>query len=95
MNDEALLQQVEDNPRQTTKELSAAMGCDQSTIVRHLESLGKVPKLGCWIPHELTERDREFRVTIVSSLLSLSLENNWMVAIYSNWRQEVGPLRKC
>ncbi|CAF5077620.1 unnamed protein product, partial [Rotaria sp. Silwood1] len=45
---------IEDNPRLTTHELSAMLGCDQSTIDRHLHKIGKVNKLGTWVPHQLT-----------------------------------------
>ncbi|CAF1500326.1 unnamed protein product, partial [Rotaria sp. Silwood1] len=45
---------IKDNPRLTTHELSAMLGCDQSTIDRHLHKMGKVNKLGTWVPHQLT-----------------------------------------
>ncbi|CAF1671564.1 unnamed protein product [Rotaria magnacalcarata] len=32
---------IEDNPRLTTRELSAMLGCNQSTIDRHLHEMGK------------------------------------------------------
>ena len=37
---------IEDNPRLTTRELSAMLGCNQSTIDRHLHNISKVNKLG-------------------------------------------------
>ncbi|CAF3725752.1 unnamed protein product [Rotaria sp. Silwood1] len=37
---------IEDNPRLTTRELSAMLGCDQSTIDRHLHEMGKEDILG-------------------------------------------------
>ena len=37
---------IEDNPRLTTRELSTMLGCNQSTIDRHLHEMGKVNKLG-------------------------------------------------
>ena len=36
---------IEDNPRLTTRELSTMLGCNQSTIDRHLHEMGKVNKL--------------------------------------------------
>ena len=45
---------IEDNPRLTTCELSTMLGCNQSTIDRHLYEMGKVNKLGTWVPHQLT-----------------------------------------
>ncbi|CAF3819948.1 unnamed protein product [Rotaria sp. Silwood1] len=45
---------IEDNTRLTTHELSAMLGCNQSTIDRHLRKMEKVNKLGTWVPHQLT-----------------------------------------
>ncbi|CAF4257720.1 unnamed protein product, partial [Rotaria sordida] len=43
---------IEDNPRLTTRELSAILGCNQFTIDRHLHEMGKVNKHGTWVPHK-------------------------------------------
>ena len=45
LDDEELLQLVESNPRLTTREMAMKLGTNQSTIVRHLQKLGKVSKL--------------------------------------------------
>ncbi|CAF1339598.1 unnamed protein product [Rotaria magnacalcarata] len=45
---------IEDNPRLTTREFSAMLGCNQSTIDRHLYEMGKVNQLETWVPHQLT-----------------------------------------
>ena len=42
---------IEDNPRLTTSELLAMLGCIQSTIDRHFHGIGKANKLGTWLPH--------------------------------------------
>lgn len=66
-----LLQElVEDNPRLSTRELEEILGCDHATIARNLKELGKVPKLGSWVPHQLTPDNIQQRVTICNSLLS-------------------------
>ncbi|CAF5151984.1 unnamed protein product [Rotaria magnacalcarata] len=44
---------IEDNPRLTTRELPAMLGCNQSTIDRHLHEMGKVNILETWVPHQL------------------------------------------
>ena len=38
--------------RQCTRELVNVMNCDHSTIMRHLLSVGKVQKLGVWVPQK-------------------------------------------
>jgi len=61
---------IHDNPRHSTRELADIMACDHSTIVRHLSAMGKVQKLGAWVPHSLTENNKAQRVAISTSLLS-------------------------
>ena len=39
---EALLNSVEENPRQTSRELVEKFDCDHATLVRHLNKFGKV-----------------------------------------------------
>jgi histone-lysine N-methyltransferase SETMAR len=59
---------VHADPRQTTRELASEMGCAHATIVRHLQSTGKVQKLGVWVPHILTQDNKNQRVAICASL---------------------------
>ncbi|CAF1985660.1 unnamed protein product [Rotaria magnacalcarata] len=44
---------IEDNPRLNARELSAMLGCNQSTINHHLHEIEKVNKLGTWVTHQL------------------------------------------
>ena len=37
---------IHNDPRQCTRELANVMNCDNSTIVRHLHSMGKIKKSG-------------------------------------------------
>ena len=37
---------IHNDPRQCTRELASVFNCDHSTIVRHLNSMGKVKKWG-------------------------------------------------
>jgi hypothetical protein len=46
------------------------MGCDHATIVRHQQSMGKVQKVGVWVPHILTPDNKNQRVAICASLLA-------------------------
>lgn len=64
---EAMLVQ---NPQITQQELAAALNCSQKTICNQLRSLGKIQKFGKWIPHKLSEVNRNQRITICNSLLS-------------------------
>ena len=46
------------------------MNCDHSTIVQHLHPMGKVKKLGVWVPHAISQNHRNQRVPICASLLA-------------------------
>lgn len=54
INKERLQQLIEADPRLTTRELAAELGCVHGTIEKHLHELGKVSKYGVWIPPELS-----------------------------------------
>uniref|UniRef100_A0A915DPM6 HTH_48 domain-containing protein n=1 Tax=Ditylenchus dipsaci TaxID=166011 RepID=A0A915DPM6_9BILA len=49
--------------------LAEEFGVDHSTIVRHLQKLGKVWKRCGWVPHELTQQNKDNRVTTFTALL--------------------------
>ncbi|GFX10795.1 histone-lysine N-methyltransferase SETMAR [Trichonephila clavipes] len=78
--DDNLLKTVlEQNPRQSTRCIAERLNTSQSTIIRHLEQLGKVSKLGVWVPHNLSERNKEDHMSIATSLLSRSAkERQWL-----------------
>ena len=65
-----LIDLVESEPTLTTHELAIKLNSSSSTIHRHLKTLGKVSKLGKWVPHELTPLNLSLRLNICSSLLS-------------------------
>nr|KAF6392670.1 hypothetical protein mPipKuh1_007854 [Pipistrellus kuhlii] len=67
---EALQALLVQNPQITQQELATTLNCSQKTISNQLRALGKVQKFGKWVPHELTDNNRNQRVTICSSLLS-------------------------
>lgn len=69
-NEERLNALLHENARQTTRELAEKMKCDQSTVVRHMQSMGKVQKFGAWVPHALSEINKNSRVSISASLLA-------------------------
>lgn len=70
LDEDCLNALIHENPRQTTRELAEEMECDHSTIVRHLKAMGKVQKLGAWVPHALTQNNKDCRAIISASLLA-------------------------
>ena len=80
---------IEDNPRLTTRELSTMLGCNQSTIDRHLHEMGKVNKLGTWLPHQLTSDNIQQRISICHFLLSKPNRHRFSSTDYY-WGWKVG-----
>ena len=54
----------------TSRELAEKINCDQKTIFNHLHSMGFAEKLGVWVPHELSENNKENRLQIASQHLA-------------------------
>lgn len=81
VDDDRLRQMLDDNPRQTTRELAEILEVSHGTVENHLHAMGKVCKLAQWVPHTLTERNREQRAEAATSLLSYSQTTNWLSSI--------------
>lgn len=69
-DDQRLLAILKEDNCQTTREISEQMNCDQKTVLNHLHILGKVQKLGAWIPRDLSQKNKDDRVTVCASLLA-------------------------
>ena len=70
LDDNLLKTTLEQNPRRSTRDIAGRLNTSQSTVCRHLEKLGKVNKLGVRVLHNLSERNKENRMSIATSLLS-------------------------
>ena len=67
--DDDILSCIKENPEATTRELALALNCTHPTIVHCLQGLGYRMVLSRWIPHLLTNDNKQCRVTICQSLL--------------------------
>ena len=54
------------------------LGVDHTTINRRLKDLGYAQKIGSWIPHRLTESQKEQQVTICNNLLLRRRSTEWL-----------------
>lgn len=61
---------IHENPRQTLRELAEQMNSSPQTVLNHLNAMGKVQKLGSWVPHQLSEENKLQRSIICASLLA-------------------------
>ncbi|KAF2358812.1 Transposase type 1 [Trinorchestia longiramus] len=66
---------LEQNPRQSAREMSQTLGVSIATVSRHLKVIGKVKKLDKWVPHELNENQKLWHFE-VCSMLSLRNTND-------------------
>ncbi|XP_023244408.1 histone-lysine N-methyltransferase SETMAR-like [Centruroides sculpturatus] len=79
--DDVLKVLIEQNPRQTTRELAEKLHRSQSTINRHLQKIGKVSKLGVWVPHNLSELNKADRRSTAATLLSWQKKESFLAKI--------------
>ncbi|XP_043510306.1 histone-lysine N-methyltransferase SETMAR-like isoform X2 [Frieseomelitta varia] len=63
LDDNLLKAILEQNLRQSTIDIAGRLNTSQSTVCLYLEKLGKVSKLGVWVPHNLSERNKEDRIS--------------------------------
>ena len=77
LNDDHLRHLVRADPQQTTRELAETLGgVSNSTVVEHLKAIGFVSKLSKWVPHQLTDVERQRRCDAALTLLSFKRHQN-------------------
>lgn len=69
-DEERLQELLKEDGRQTSRELAEKIGCTHPTILRHLHSMGFEQKFGAWVPHKLSDQDKENRLQIAAQLLA-------------------------
>ena len=57
---------LKEDGRQTTCGLAEKMDCSAMKISNHLQSIGFTQKLGAWLPHQLTVKNKENRLKIAA-----------------------------
>ena len=61
---------IKADPLMTTWEAAEELNIDHSVVIWHLKQIGKVKKLCKWVPHELTENQKNCHFEVSSSLHS-------------------------
>ncbi|GFU79132.1 mariner Mos1 transposase [Trichonephila clavipes] len=90
---QALLDEEDD---QTQEHYEEQLNVDQSTVSRRLIAMGKVIKVGRWVPHELTDRQQENRKFECKMLLARYKRNSYLHRILSGnkkWNYFENPKR--
>ncbi|EYC42682.1 hypothetical protein Y032_0522g2904 [Ancylostoma ceylanicum] len=65
VDNEELTAVVEADTPQTPRELAVRFGVSKQTMLDHLNRIGKVKKLDRWVPHDLSEDQKETVSTLV------------------------------
>lgn len=73
VDDHQLKAMIEENPSLTCRLIAEELQVHHTTVFDHLKKLGKVKKLGKWVPHELNDFQKNRRFDVCSSHL---LRNN-------------------
>ncbi|KAK6753481.1 hypothetical protein RB195_012832 [Necator americanus] len=69
---------AEQRPCEGVWYFAASLNCSLSTLSNGLQSLGMVKKLGQWLPHALSDGNRQRRLDICTQLLSRSRRFDWL-----------------
>ncbi|CAG9791971.1 unnamed protein product [Diatraea saccharalis] len=70
VNNDKLREMVEADPSQTSQELAAWFNVTLPTILTHLCQINKIKKYEKWVPHDLTDLQKETRVVTCVTLLN-------------------------
>ncbi|KAK6762843.1 hypothetical protein RB195_023519 [Necator americanus] len=69
------------HPYEGVRYFAASLGCPLPIVSGGLRSLGMVKKLGHWLPHALSDGNRQRRLDICTQLLSRSRRFDWLDTI--------------
>ena len=83
MDDDEVRGLGESKPRLTTREMAVNLVCFQRIGVNHLATIDKVPKLGTWVLHQLSARDRQQRIDLCIVHLTSHRTTVWLDSIIS------------
>jgi transposase len=61
---------LDEDPRQSTLKLAAQLNVVHSTVLRRLHDMGKINKVGKWVPHKLSQININQRLSTCISLLA-------------------------
>ncbi|GFW22341.1 mariner Mos1 transposase [Trichonephila clavipes] len=61
---------LDEDDGQMQEHLAEQLNVDQSTVSRRIKAMGKIIKVGRWVPHELTDRQQENRKIVCEMLLA-------------------------
>jgi len=91
------LQALLDEDTQSQKMLAEQLGVSQAAISMRLHAMGKVQKIGKWMPHELNDRQMKRRQNTCQILLARQKRKSFLHRIVTGdekWIYFQNPKRK-
>nr|AAC16610.1 transposase [Drosophila simulans]AAC16611.1 transposase [Drosophila simulans]AAC16615.1 transposase [Drosophila simulans] len=88
---------LDEDDAQTQKQLAEQLEVSQQAVSNRLREMGKIQKVGRWVPHELNERQMERRKNTCEILLSRYKRKSFLHRIVTGdekWIFFVNPKRK-
>lgn len=97
IDNDALKEAIESDPRQTTRDLAEQFGCTHVTIENHLHGMGKTNRYGKWVPHKLSDANKATRIAIAGILTHRAKNSGFFDSIVTSnekWIQYDNTARK-
>ncbi|CEF59836.1 Histone-lysine N-methyltransferase SETMAR [Strongyloides ratti] len=83
IDEEELKRVIETDPRQTVREISEVLGVSKSCVSNHLEKIGMSKNFGQWVPHELSENQKNCRYEFCYSNLLRNKNDPFLERIFA------------
>ena len=87
-DDESLKSLDNAKPQLVIDEIAEKLNSSHGTIYRHLHGIGKMTILKKWVPHQLSEENRQYRINVHTFLLSRQYQGPFLDRIvmgYEKW----------
>lgn len=94
---DAITASIIEDPKQSPYILKEKFKCSQETIRKVLHQIGKTWKYGAWIPHELSENQRQLRSDLCMFHLTSHNNDDWLTHLITGdekWVMYVNYCRK-
>lgn len=88
---------LDEDDAQTQQQLADQLNVTREAVSIRLKAVGKIEKMGKWVPHELNERQQENRITTCEMLLARYKRKSFLPQIVTGdkkWIYFENPKRK-
>jgi [histone H3]-lysine36 N-dimethyltransferase SETMAR len=75
---ELLKSLVDSDPKLSLTEITSRLGATWSTVQRHMHAIGKSYREGVWIPHQLSNTNRDQRRSCCTSLITRHINEQFL-----------------